>query len=279
MSRADAVASASPATAADTAEVGVFGGSGFYSFLDDVRHVTVETPYGEPSAPIALASVEGRRVAFLPRHGLGHEVPAHRVNYRANVWAMRALGVRRVLGPCAAGSLRRDIPPGDVIVLDQLVDRTRGRADTFHDGPETVHTAFADPYCPELRQVAVRAAAAEGITVHDGGTVVVVQGPRFSTRAESEWFRSAGWHAVNMTQHPEAFLCREAGLCYAGLALITDFDSGVESEGIEPVTMDEVLRVLAENVERSRALLLRAIPAIPAEPSCACGQGSSLDGG
>ena len=262
------------------AELGVFGGSGFYSFLDDVDDavaVDVDTPFGAPSAPVRVGTLEGRRVAFLARHGVHHHLPPHRVNFRANLWAMRALGVRRVIGPCAAGSLQADVRPGDVVVCDQLVDRTTGRADTFYDGPQVHHVAFADPYCPELRSVLV--AATSGVApVHDGGTVVVVQGPRFSTRAESRWFRDAGWHVINMTQYPEAYLARELGICYATTALVTDYDTGVEGvEGVEAVTMDEVFRVFNENLDRLREILLRALPAVPADPGCRCRAGLAAD--
>jgi len=255
-----------------SAEIGVFGGTAFYSFLDDVEEVAVQTPYGSPSAPLAVGRVGGRRVAFLPRHGTGHSIPAHRVNYRANLWALRRLGVRRVLAPCSVGSLQPHVRPGDFVVCDQLVDRTSGRADTFFDGPLPAHASFADPYCPELGPVAVDAARTEGVDVHETGTVVVIQGPRFSTRAESRWFASAGWEVVNMTQYPEAALARELGLCYCGVALVTDYDAGVQRA--EAVTMETVFRVLAENIERVKAVLLRTIPAIPAEPGCGCADGA-----
>lgn len=250
------------------AEVGVFGGSGFYSFLDDVEEVALDTPYGAPSAPLAVGTVAGRQVAFLPRHGTRHELPPHKVNYRANLWAMRALGVTRILGPCAVGSLQRPVAPGHVVVCDQLVDRTSGRADTYFDGPRVVHVSFADPYCPELRAVAVEASLAAGIETHDGGTVVVVQGPRFSTRSESAWYQGQGWQVINMTQYPEAYLARELGLCYASLALVTDYDVGID--GVEPVEHAEVLRVFDANLGRLREALLAAVPAIPAERACGC---------
>lgn len=252
-----------------TAEVGIFGGSGFYAFLDDVEEVEFDTPYGRPAAPVAIGRVGDRSVAFLPRHGRHHELPPHRVNYRANAWAMRDLGVTRIFGPCAVGSLQRRIEPGSVVVVDQLVDRTWGRPDTFFDGPEVVHVSFADPYCPELRGGAVAASRAEGLATHDGGTVVVVQGPRFSTRSESAWFRAQGWEVVNMTQHPEAYLARELGLCYAGIALVTDYDVGIDD--VEPVEHAEVLRVFEASIDRLRSLLLAAIDAVPAERSCGCG--------
>ncbi len=258
------------------AAIGVFGGSGFYALLDDVRTVPVHTPFGPPSAPVSIGTVEGRDVAFLPRHGVHHERPPHKVNYRANVWALREVGVRRVVGPCAAGSLQPGVHPGDFVLCDQLVDRTSGRADTYFDGGVVGHVSFADPYCPDLRASLLEAANALGIGVHPRGTVVVVQGPRFSTRAESAWYRSAGWDVINMTQYPEAYLARELGLCYAGLALVTDYDTGLEGvDGIEPVTMDRVFEVLAQNVERTRSLLYSAIPALAAEPACSCNEALS----
>ncbi len=255
------------------AELGVFGGSGFYSFLDDVEQVPLDTPYGPPSAPVTVGQVGRRPVAFLPRHGPGHELPPHRINYRANLWALRELGVRRILGPCAAGSLQAHVRPGDVVVCDQLVDRTWGRPDTFFDGPEPNHVSFADPYCPELRRLALEAARSEGMSVHDGGTVVVIQGPRFSTRSESRWYRAQGWDVVNMTQYPEALLARELGICYATLALVTDYDTGVE--GVEPVSQEAVFRFFAENLDRVRDLLFTTLPTIPAKASCACGAAPS----
>jgi 5'-methylthioadenosine phosphorylase len=259
------------------AEIGVFGGSGFYAFLDDVVHVPVHTPYGAPSAPVAIGSVEGRRVAFLPRHGVHHEFPPHRVNYRANVWAMREVGVRRIVGPCACGSLRKEIAPGDMVVLDQLVDRTRGRADTFFDGGVVGHVGFADPYCPEVGHVMVEAAHAEGVTVHDGGTVIVIPGPRFSTRAESEWYRRQGWDVINMTQYPEAYLARELGICYTALALVTDYDTGVD--GVPPVRMEDVFAMLSANVDQTRSVLFRAIPRIPAAADATCACAAAVDEG
>ncbi len=256
------------------AEIGVFGGTGFYQFVDGLEEVTVQTPYGAPSAQVGVGEVDGRRVAFLARHGAGHQYPAHRVNYRANLWAMRKLGVRRLLGPCSVGSLKPELKPGEFVICDQVVDRTRGRADTFFDGPVLNCIPFADPYCPELRSVMAAAASEEGIVAHPAGTVVVIQGPRFSTRAESKWFSSAGWDVVNMTQYPECVLARELGICYVGVALVTDYDVGLEGiAGIAPVSIEVVFRVLRENIERVQQLLRRAIGAIPAEPGCGCGAG------
>ena len=254
------------------AELAVIGGSGFYEFLTDSTEVELHTPYGAPSAPVTLGAVGDRQVAFLPRHGAHHEHPPHRVNYRANLWALKELGVRRVFGPCAVGSLRPDLHPGEFVVLDQLVDRTWGRTDTYLDGPEVDHVGFADPYCAELGAAVLGAAVAvPDLVVHPRGTVVVIQGPRFSTRAESRWFRAAGWDVVNMTQYPEAYLARELGMCFAGVALVTDYDTGLEgTDGIEPVTMDAVFAMLARNVERTRELLFAAIPAVPEHAGCSC---------
>ncbi len=257
------------------AEIGVFGGTGFYQFLSDLEEVTVQTPYGSPSAPLAVGDLAGRRVAFLPRHGRTHEYPAHRVNYRANLWAMRRLGVRRVLAPCSVGSLQSHLKPGDFVVCDQVVDRTRGRPDTYFDGPVLNCIPFADPYCPELRSIVSDVASDEGITAHPRGTVVVIQGPRFSTRAESRWLSGEGWDVVNMTQYPECVLARELGICYAGVALVTDYDVGLEGvEGIEPVTIEVVFQVLRENIEKVQRLIGRAIPAVPRQPTCSCGVGA-----
>jgi len=251
-----------------SAEIGVFGGSGFYSFLEDVETVEVDTPYGPPSSPVTIGDVGGRRVAFMPRHGANHEFPPHRIPYRANAWAMKELGVGRVLAPNACGSLQSAVKPGDFVICDQLVDRTRDRPNTLYDGPITTHISFADPYCETMREVAIREGRALGIPIHDRGTVVVIEGPRFSTRAESTWFASVGWEVINMTQYPEAVLAREAELCYANISLITDYDVGVE--GVPPVTHDEVVRVFTENNSKLRDLLFAVIPALPAERDCPC---------
>jgi 5'-methylthioadenosine phosphorylase len=261
----------SPREGPRRADVGVFGGSGLYSLLDDVEEVALDTPYGPPSAPVTIGEVAGRRVAFLPRHGLGHTLPPHKVPYRANAWALRELGVRAVFGPCASGSLQPDIHPGEFVVVDQIIDRTSGRPSTFHDGPGSPegmapvdHVSFADPYDADLRKVAVEACRAEGVTVHDGGTVVVIEGPRFSTRAESRWYAAQGWHVINMTQMPEAVLATEAGVPYSAIALITDYDVGLEGvPGVEPVTMEEVFATLERNAEVVRRVLFKAVELLP----------------
>ncbi len=253
------------------AEVGVIGGSGFYELLSDVDERAVQTPYGPPSGPIAVGTYEGLRVAFLSRHGAGHRYPPHRINYRANIWALANLGVTRILGPNASGSLQPHVKPGDFVVCDQFVDRTYGREQTFYDGPPVVHIGGSEPYCPELRELALTAGRELGITVHERGTVVVIQGPRFSTRAESRWFSSEGWEVVNMTQFPEQVLARELEVCYVGISLITDYDAGLEGRGdIEPVSVAGVIEVFHRNNARVRDLLLRMIPRIPRDRACIC---------
>jgi 5'-methylthioadenosine phosphorylase len=255
------------------AEIGVFGGSGFYSFLDDVEAVSVDTPYGLPSSQAFIGELGGRRVAFLPRHGVNHELPPQAINYRANVWAMKELGVTWVLGPCASGSLQPHVKIGDFVVCDQFVDRTTGRRDTFYDGPVTTHVSAADPYSPVLRELLVAGSRELGISVHDRGTVVVIQGPRFSTRAESRWFSQMGWEVINMTAYPEGYLARELELCYANVSLITDYDVGLEGmEGVPPVSHEEVVRVFGENNARLRELLFAVIPRIPKDPDPHCAQ-------
>ncbi|MBX6383248.1 MAG: S-methyl-5'-thioadenosine phosphorylase [Microbispora sp.] len=256
------------------AEIGVIGGSGFYSLLEDAEEIDVTTPYGPPSDTITVGRIGERTVAFIPRHGRGHTIPPHRIPYRANMWALRSLGVRQVLAPSAVGSLRPEIGPGALVIPDQLVDRTQGREQTYYDAGGAVHVSFADPYCPSGRAAAVATAREAGWDTVDGGTLVVVQGPRFSTRAESKWFASAGWSIIGMTGHPEAVLARELALCYTTLALVTDHDAGVEAG--EGVTHEEVLSFFAANVERMRALVAQVVEALPQERTCSCG--NALDG-
>ena len=245
--------------------IGVIGGSGFYAFLDHAEQVPVSTPYGDPSDPVVVGEVGGRSVAFLPRHGADHRYPPHRIPYRANLWALRSLGVRQVLAPCAVGGLRPELGPGTLVVPDQLVDRTSGRAQSYHE-EGAVHVSFADPYCPVGRG-AVLAQAASWPAV-DGGTMVVVEGPRFSTRAESRWYADQGWSVINMTGHPEAVLARELALCYTAIALVTDLDAGVE--GGHGVTQEEVFRVFRENTDRLRQTLFDVVAALPEERGCPC---------
>jgi 5'-methylthioadenosine phosphorylase len=241
--------------------LGVIGGSGFYSFFDSAaRSVSLDTPFGEPSGPVTVGSVGDHEVAFLPRHGVDHRYPAHKVPYRANMWALRALGVRQIFAPCAVGSLTIDHGPGAVVVPDQLVDRTRRRADTYFDSG-AAHVAFADPYCPTLR------AAVTGLPdVVDGGTMVVIEGPRFSTRAESQWFAAAGFTLINMTGYPEAVLARELEICYATIALVTDLDAGIAVGG--GVKMVDVVSEFEKNIEPFKKLAHEAIGEVAADRTC-----------
>lgn len=245
------------------ADVAVIGGTGFYRFVEDATDHVLVTPFGEPSAPISVGEVGGRRVAFLPRHGPHHEYPPHRINYRANLWALASLGVRQVIAPCAVGGLGPHVAPGDLVVPDQLVDRTSGRAQTFVE-TGAVHVPFADPYCPGVSA----ALAGTSSDVRSGGAMVVVEGPRFSTRAESLWFSGQGWDLVNMTGHPEAVLARELRLCYAALALVTDMDAGQEAG--EGVGQEAVFALFRENLDRLGGLLTEAVRTLPDPAGCSC---------
>jgi 5'-methylthioadenosine phosphorylase len=247
---------------AAVADIGVIGGSGFYEFLADAEEVRVDTPFGEPSEAVLVGEVAGRRVAFLPRHGRDHRFPPHQIPFRANLWALRALGVRRILAPSAVGSLTPSYGPGTLVVPDQLVDRTSGRSQTYYD-TYAVHVPFADPYCPSGRAHAIAAARKAGWAPAGSGTLVVIDGPRFSTRAESQWYAAQGWTLIGMTGHPEAVLARELALCYTTLALVTDTDAGV-AEG-DGVTQAEVFEVFGQNMGRLRELVADIIAAFPAE--------------
>jgi 5'-methylthioadenosine phosphorylase len=258
------------AVIADTA---VIGGSGLYELLSDTREIEVDTPFGAPSGLITVATLGGRSTAFLPRHGRDHRFPPHQIPYRANMWALRSLGVRQIIAPCAVGGLRQDLGPGSFVLPDQLIDRTSGRASTFYDNG-AVHVNFADPYCPVGRKVVHTAATDHDLPLTDGGIMIVIDGPRFSTRAESRWYTAMGGSVVNMTGHPEAVLARELAMCYTSIALVTDLDAGVE--GDHGVTQDEVFRVFAENTERLRPLLLDVVSALPTDRTCPCR--SALDG-
>jgi 5'-methylthioadenosine phosphorylase len=245
------------------ADVAVIGGTGFYSFLDDPEEHRVDTPYGAPSAPIAVGVVARRRVAFLPRHGAGHEFPPHRINYRANLWALRSLGVRQVLAPCAVGGLRDEVAPGDVVVPHQLVDRTTRRVQSFVE-TGAVHLPFADPYCAQLS----KAVLAADPTITAGATMVVIEGPRFSTRAESRHYAEQGWTLINMTGSPEAALAREMRQCYAAIALVTDMDAGAE-EG-SGVGQEEVFALFRQNLERLKTVLTDTVANLPDPDGCSC---------
>lgn len=265
------------------ADVGIIGGSGLYEFFKGKpasrRRATasrggwvdVKTPYGKPSDKIFLTEYKKRKIAFLPRHGRKHQFPPHKINYRANLFAFKKLGVKRIIAPAAAGSLQPSVKRGDFVICDQFIDRTSGRKDTFFDGPCTVHISSADSYCPELRKIAIKACLKNKVRVHEKGTVVVIQGPRFSTRSESRWFTKMGWEVISMTQYPEVILARELEICYVNISLITDYDVGLEGvKGIRPVTCNEVIKVFKQNIENVKKVILDIIEIIPEKPSCKC---------
>ena len=255
------------------AQIGVFGGSGFYDLLDKAEEIEMKTDYGRPSAKVLLGEIANKKVAFIPRHGDKHSLPPHQVNYKANIEAFKQLGVKQIIAPCAAGSLQPQVKPGDFVILDQFVDRTRGRDDTFFNGSKVAHIGGADPYCPNLAKQAIIACQNLKINVHDKGIVVVVNGPRFSTRAESRWFSAQGWQVINMTQYPEVILAREKEICYCGIALITDFDTGLEGmQDIFPVSIEEVIKVFNQNNAKVKKVIFEIIKNLPVKAACQCQQ-------
>ncbi len=253
------------------ADIGIFGGSGFYTLISKAKKIEINTPFGKPSGKITVGNYQGKKVAFLPRHGEKHEFPPHQIPYRANLSAFKKLGVKQIIAPCASGSLTPKIKPGDFVICDQFVDRTWGRKDTFFNGPKVVHPPMADPYCPLLRKIAIQACKTFRIHHHPEGTIVVIQGPRFSTRAESKWFQSQGWQVVNMTAYPEMVLARELQMCYINIALITDYDTGLEGyQDVKPVTAAEVLRVFQKNNQKVKILLSTILKMLPSKRTCGC---------
>ncbi|MDO4287723.1 MAG: MTAP family purine nucleoside phosphorylase [Eubacterium sp.] len=245
------------------ADIGVIGGSGLYELCPEVKKIDIDTPYGKPSDAISLVTIGDKKVAFLPRHGKNHTLNPSEINYRANIDAFAQLGVKALISPCCVGSLKPEIEPGDFVVTDQFINMTSGRKDTFNESPNVVHLSSADPYDPRLRQLALEEAQKLGIKVHDGGTVVVINGPRFSTRAESRMFAAMGADVVNMTQYPEGYLCLEKGIPVVNIALITDYDAGLEGRpDIKPVQNEDVVKVLQDNNERVKQLIFRLIDRI-----------------
>ncbi len=251
--------------------IGIFGGSGFYSLLKKASSYAVHTPYGPPSDRFVVGELNGVEVAFLPRHGRHHQYPPHRINYRANIWGMKEFGVERIVSPGACGSLQREIPPGTFVLCDQFVDRTSRQGSTFYDGPAAVHISCSEPYCPAMRKACAETAERLGIPCRNGGTAVIIDGPRFSTRAESKWYHSQGWEVINMTQYPEVVLARELGMCYLNISLVTDWDVWIaDEEGVKTVTAEEVGRVFKQNNERLLVLLEELLPAISDDLDCDC---------
>jgi len=271
-----------------SAEIGIFGGSGFYDFLKNVKEVEIKTPYGKPSDKIAIGEYEGKKIAFLPRHGKKHIFPPHKIPYRANLWAFKNLGIKQIIAPSASGSLNIKIKPGDFVICDQFIDRTKKRMDTFYENDGTrstaagvAHVSSSNPYCENLRKIAIKSCEkfhpsgghpkGGKIKCHKKGTVVVIEGPRFSTIAESKWFQSEKWDVINMTQYPECILARELEMCYINISLITDYDAGlIGMKKMKAVDLKEVVKVFNENNEKVKKLIFEMIKNIPADLNCSC---------
>lgn len=243
------------------ADIGIFGGSGFYKFLDNIEELRINTPYGETSDALMLGKIGNNKVAFMPRHGRNHSIAPHKVNYRANVWAMKEIGCRHVISPCAAGSLQTHVKPGDIVFCDQYVNWTNGRKDTYFEEGEIQHVSSAEPYCPKLREIAIKSADELGFSYHKTGTVVVIQGPRFNTKAESAFFTRQGWEVINMTQYPEVHLVKELGMRSLNISLITDYDAGLVAD-CEPVSHEAVMKVFSDNISKLQKLLFKIIEKI-----------------
>lgn len=258
------------------AEIGVIGRSGLYSLLKNPKQINKENRYGNPS-PLAVGKLGSKKVAFITRHGASHTIPPHKVPFRANIEALASLGIKRLISTNAVGSLASEYAPGDFVFFDQFVNMTHGREDTFFDEDTVAHVSTAYPYCPELRALAIKTASAMGLKYHENGTVVVINGPRFSTKAESKFFAGQGFQLVNMTHYPEVALAREKELCFLGIGIVTDYDAGLDGmPGIKPVSDAEVVRVFGRSMETLKEMLSKLIPSIPQKRSCACG--TALDG-
>lgn len=258
------------------AEIGIIGGSGFYDLATSLKEIKIETPYGPPSDKVTLGKIAGKKTAFLPRHSRTHDIPPHQINFRANIWALKSLGVSRVLTSHAVGSLQKNIHPGDFVILDQFIDRTKGRIDTFYDGQVATHVSTAFPYCSQLRKLAIKTIKNFPISFHETGTVVVIQGPRFSTAAESSWFTQMGWHVINMTEYPEIVLARELEICYCALAIVTDYDAGLVAEGkAQPVSVKEIVPKFQKNIIQAKKIIYRMIENWPKRTTCNCQQALS----
>ncbi|MDE1851100.1 MAG: S-methyl-5'-thioadenosine phosphorylase [Candidatus Micrarchaeota archaeon] len=257
-------------------KIGIIGGSGFYSLVEEAANESVISEYGDPSDALAMGKMKGKDVVFLPRHGTMHTIPPHKVPYRANIDSMSKLGVERLIATNAVGSLKEEYKPGELVLFDQFFNATHGRIDTFYDKDVVAHMSPAEPYCPELREIAAKALDRLGYAYHKAGTVVVINGPRFSTKSESRFFARQGFETINMTQYPEVALAREKGICYLGVGLVTDYDVGLEGTSIKPVTADQVMKTFAENVEKAKALVSELVPMIPEQRSCGCAK--AMDG-
>ena len=253
--------------------IGIFGGSGFYELLEKSSEVEIKTPYGFPSDKVTIGEFAGKRVAFLPRHGKNHKFAPHTIPYRANIWAMKELGATKIFGPCAAGSLQEEVRPGDFVICDSFVDRTHGRQDTFFELDDIRHVSSAKPYCSKLRSIAMESAEELGITAHNGGTVVVINGPRFASVAESRWYTNCGFSVINMTGYPEVILANELGVCYINISLITDYDCGLEGNGGKKASnVNEIFETFKKNNEQVKKMIFKMIEKVEDKPCFACHQ-------
>ena len=251
--------------------IGIFGGSGFYNLLSNSEIVEIETAFGAPSSPVTVGKIGNRDVAFIARHGLQHEFPPHRIPFKANILAFKELGVNQIIAPAAVGSLKKEIEPGHFVIPDQFVNFTTKRDDTFYEERPVTHIGSSEPYCPHLRQLLIDSAAKMQLPVHDKGTVVVIEGPRFASKAESNFYRNQGWDIINMTQYPEMMLARELEICYANISVVTDYDTGIKDDpSINSVTLDDVMKVFAENNQKVKNLLYEIIPSMPDKRTCIC---------
>ena len=250
-------------------EIGIIGGSGIYdsAMLENVKETKVYTPFGQTSSLISVGYYKDKKTAFIPRHGPRHQIPPHKIPFRANIWALKELGVKRIIAPSAVGSLREDYKPGELVLIDQFIDRTSGRADTFYEGGQVCHVSAADPFCQELHGVLLKAARKLKIQIHEQGTYICIQGPRFSTRAESKLFRSWGADVVGMTLYPEVILAREVEICYASISMVTDYDVWAE----KPVSTSDILATMSNNVNSFKKLIDEVVPQISKERICLCG--------
>jgi 5'-methylthioadenosine phosphorylase len=253
--------------------IGIIGGSGLCRFpeLEKIKEIKFQTKYGYPSDKIIIGKYAGKTVAFLPRHRKNHSLPPHKIPYKANISALKKLGVEYIIATCIAGSLKRNIKPGDFVILDQFVNFTWGRDDYFEVEKKIVHLSMANPYCPNLRRLTYNCAKKLGIRVHNKGTVVVTQGPRFSTKAESKWFSLQKWDVVNMTQYPECYFAREMGICYVSIAMITDYDVGIKNHlQMNTKGMVKVLKIFNNNIEKVKKLIFQIIKELPIKKNCGC---------
>ena len=252
----------------ENVEIGIFGGTGIYDsgILKNSKEITVDTPYGKTSDSITVGQFNGRNVAFMPRHGKKHTIPPHLINFRANIWAFKELGVKRIIAPSAVGSLKEEFEPGHFALPSQFIDFTKSRKGTFSEDGKVIHISVADPFCPELQNVILNITKKEKIQMHENCTYVCIEGPRFSTKSESKFFRTTGADIIGMTLVPECQLAREAQICYVSISTVTDYDVWAE----KPVTAKEVMETLAKNVETTKNILTLVIDQIPEIKSCSC---------